>query len=298
MQSIIPQKYNGLTILLNRPSRFDTNKLISGKAGEWFDLQLERRGVHREHTIIESVGSWKAKNMFINPDTRTILALGDEAHYQVKSQDTTLGENRGSPFKYRDTDINVISSFAPQDAYDLRDYEGNINASVDGEYDMEEAKNDKTFNKGHGVTSRRNYKFWLGKDIYKTTRIHTEGITTYSPEYCIYPSLEEIYHILTTTRDAYFHIDIEVDIDTLDITCFAFTFEHTIRLNLPFILRRDNITALFLRSVLADNIREESTDLRFNTPVDERSISNRQRGIIFVFQIRKMRGEDNMALER
>ena len=215
--------YNGLMILLGRPSRFDLTSLLSGKAGEWFDTQLGRHGITRADCHITSTSLWCQSNRPIPEGTRTILSLGNESHYYLSGGVTSLDENRGSPYKYQDTNINVIASYAPQDAFDLRNYEDAMNA---GDINLEEEINDKNYNKGHGVTSRRNYKFWLGKDIYKALRIHSEGIQTYDPQYQIYPSCEEVCDILLTTKDAYLHIDIEVDIDTLDITCFAFTYEH------------------------------------------------------------------------
>jgi hypothetical protein len=242
--------YSGLTILLGRPSRFDYNRLISSSAGEWFDKIIGKHGLTRENLIIQSIPQWEALNKPIHPDTKCILSLGWESHYKLRDQNTTLDEQRGSPYKYQG--INCISSFAPQDAFDFKNYEDNYHTSS-GDYDSaEEDKNDKNFNKSHGVTSRRNYRFWLRKDIHKAIRATGQGLLDYSPEYIIYPSIEEIEEILFKYQNQYLHIDIEVDVDTLDITCFAFTFEdyHTHELLTPIYivpLRRYNYECAYDR---------------------------------------------------
>jgi hypothetical protein len=213
--------YSGITVLLNRPSRFDeqSNRLISGKAGESFDKQFAKYGIDRKDLVIKTAYGWNTLgNRMLLDDTKAILCLGYES-LKLFNTENNIGEMRGSPFLYQG--IPVITSFAPQDANDLKDYESSYHEGGDEDEDP----NDKTFNKGHGVTARRNFKFWLNRDIAKTIRIAREGLNL--PEFTplIYPDIDDICRTLLLYRDCYLHIDIETDPETIDITVFSFCYE-------------------------------------------------------------------------
>ncbi len=218
--------YAGITVILNRPSRFDKSSLldINSKSGEFFTHQFSKVGISRAALNIQSSVGWDAKGKPLPEDTKCILALGEEAHYMlnVENTRTTLNENRGAPYYYRG--IPVISTFAPQDSYDMQNYEDEFHGLDDDEGE----DNDKSFGKSHGKTSRKNYRFWLTRDIRKCFRISQEGVIKYNADYTIFPSMDDLLDILKKYKNHYLHIDIETDPETLDITCFAFAYEDPI----------------------------------------------------------------------
>lgn len=212
--------YSGITVILNRPSRFDldSGKLISGNAGDFFDKQFAKYGINRKQLHIQTAFSWENKQRFLLDNTKCILLLGHES-LRVLNRENTLGEIRGSPFIYND--IPVVSSFSPQDSFDMRNYEDSFHSSEGDEDDI----NDRTFNKGHGVTARRNYRFWLRRDIIKSIRIAQQGMQIPEMTNLIFPDIDDICRTLRGFKNCYLHIDIETDPNTLDITVFSFAFE-------------------------------------------------------------------------
>lgn len=243
--------YNGLTIVLSNPSRFDKAGLLSATGGYLVQEAL-KPDISRYGCDIRT-----KENVSLLPGTKCILLLGEPAmHYWIPStKENTLNELRGTPLEFKG--IPAIASYFPQDAADIKNYEAEFNKqsdiSIEDEYDNEDDFGDDK--RRHGKTRRKNFGFWLYKDIAKCRNIMKYGIPT-SPlvHYQIYPNSELIIDTLTNTKGKHLYIDIETD-SNLQILCFAFSFElpfvyivpcinwnyEWAYLNLPQILRALNI---------------------------------------------------------
>src|SRR5688572_22472723 len=119
--------YNGLTFLLSKPSRFDTQYLISGTAGRNFDL-----AIHPNTRASSSIRTKYFDSPFL-PGTKVLVRMGIEDN---------LLEIRGSPWE-ADGLIN-LSTFHPQDVMDMQDWEGKFNPYVQRE-EMDEGKDDEVY---------------------------------------------------------------------------------------------------------------------------------------------------------
>lgn len=213
---ILPQlTYTGLTIILDRPSRFDNGGLIMGNAGSWVDSSLAACG-HNRHTVEVRTLS-EAHQPFL-PNTKAVLLLGEQSLHRYLP-DVTLGEQRGCPFVI--DGIPYVASYQPQDCYDRYNYfssdenEENDNA---GETETAEAKST------HGKTRRKNWRFWLRQDIKKCGRIALAGMFAPRPNYRLWPDIHSAIGLLTTTKGQYLYLDIETD-SNLQMTCFGFSFD-------------------------------------------------------------------------
>lgn len=221
--------YSGLTIILSQGSRFDKTELLSGVGG-WF---------FKEECLLPNLNIGQCDVRLIEdtspllPETKVILLLGERAHRQYTGANTTLDENRGSPIVKNG--IPCVSSFLPQDAVDMKDYESKFNAEASSNMDMEgneEAQAGEVFeSKGRGKTARSNYRFWLKADTKKAIRILENGgkIPDHGlrPRYYIRPPAEEVIDILTNTKGQDLFYDMETDFYSLDMRCFAFSFSGT-----------------------------------------------------------------------
>ena len=208
--------YCGLTIILGKPSRFDTHKLLSGHAGYLFTKYLHP-------AIVESISLQVATEpVTILPNTKVVLLLGDEAvakYYPIEDgKPTTLNDARGNPAMGKDGVI-YICSYAPQDAADVKDYE-----SPEGDDDDGEDLDDSSSVKSHGVTKRRNWKWWLKADIKKAFYLAKHGM---APEedfnIKLYPEIDEVINTLLTTHGEYLYLDIETAAQQT-LTCVGFNF--------------------------------------------------------------------------
>lgn len=187
--------YSGLTVILSRPSRFDqqTGKLLSGFAGQVFKRYL--------HPLTaESVDFQVAtETVELLPQTRLVLLLGDEAlsKFYPVDKPMSLNDARGNPLVNKINNIVYLCSFGPQDAQDLADYES-------GSDDESESEGDDDV-KGHGVTKRRNWSWWLRKDVAKAQRLlkmTVAEITHEEPsDIRIYPPADEICGYLKSIKD-------------------------------------------------------------------------------------------------
>lgn len=207
--------YSGLTIILDKPSRFDDNQLLSGIAGSAFEGFLNP--ISRFQCDIRLSSD---PTPFIE-GTKVILALGEKSLELFKlnpgnKEGAHLDNYRGTPVKYGD--ITVIASFTPQDSFDRRDY------SKDED---NEDKDDTTDNgeKGHQKTKRRNWRFWLYQDTRKAVRILRSGLCvaqrTFSYDY--FPSADFVIKELSTRNNEALFIDIETD-KQQNLTCFGYSF--------------------------------------------------------------------------
>lgn len=205
--------YCGLTVVLDKPSRFDDFQLISGYAGSSFDGFLNP--IARQQCDIRLT---TCAEPYL-PNTKVILALGEASLELFKlnpglKPGRHLDNYRGTPIMLGD--IVVIPTFSPQDSFDRKNYENP---------DEDEDKEDTTENaeKGHQKTKRRNWRFWLYQDIKKAVRITKTGIQIQTEaSYIYYPSTETVINILKTSRGKKLFIDIETDRQQ-NLTCFGFS---------------------------------------------------------------------------
>ncbi len=214
---------------MSQPSRFDTKELLSANAGIWFCDKVLRGvvgGVNRFQCDIQTVASHNERGRAYLSGTKVVLLLGEKAQREVGLVDTSLGEQRGSPITAHPSGIPHISSYPPQDCFDMVDHESRLNPALNGDTyttgDSEPSDDDEKSR--HGSTARSNFRFWLTRDVAKTIRILRHGLTLPpEPTYNIYPSSSEIIAALTSHRNEIFFLDIETDSD-LNITCFGFSF--------------------------------------------------------------------------
>jgi hypothetical protein len=217
--------YNGLTIILSNGSRFDSQELLSGVAGYFFNEECLRPQYNKYQCDIRLI---EDKSPLL-PGTKVILLLGERAHRQYTNAVTTLDENRGSPIMVNG--VPCISSFLPQDAIDLRDFESKFNeqAGIESEFYGEESEAGEVFeSKGRGRTARSNYRFWLKADTKKAIRIlENNGVIPDNglrPRYHIRPPSSELVQILMDNKGEDLFYDMETDFYSIDMRCFAFSF--------------------------------------------------------------------------
>lgn len=218
--------YSGLTIVLSNPSRFDDRELLSANGGWFFNNRCLQPELNRYQCEIRIADD---KSPLL-PNTRTVILAGESALKKwLPGVENSLNEVRGSLFT-RDN-ITYIPSYFPQDCVDLKDYESEHNEQVlnnsNGEiYQSEDDKDSDASEdkRRHGYTKRRNFGFWLIQDCKKIKRILKHGpAETIIPEYVIYPSVDDIINLLTTTKNEYLDFDIETDCN-FNILCFSFSF--------------------------------------------------------------------------
>jgi len=220
---ILPKfTYNGLTIILDNPSRFDIERksLLTGFAGDWFNTECLGPDTTRWACEIRTANETAP----LLSNTKAILALGNRLLVSLFSIKHSLGEQRGSPFMYRD--IPVVASYLPQDTVDIKDWEGTLNPLAFKYEDEQEDEEDAA--KSHGKTSRANFRFWLQRDTKKAIRICREGLTRrvvgtggFRPVY--YPEINKAIAHLNAHTDSTLYLDIETDY-TRNLLCVGFSF--------------------------------------------------------------------------
>lgn len=213
--------YNGLTVVLSHKSRFDKYELMSATGGWFFNEKCLQPDTNRYQCDIRL----KEDRESLLPNTCCVLLLGEEAAKAWLCKDNTLGEIRGSVYVING--IPHVASYYPQDCVDVKDYEGELNPDAqhgdDYEEDDEEGGNEK---RRHGFTSRKNYGFWLIKDVQRCKQIIETGMPN-SPavNYVTYPRQEEVEQILQDTKGGVLHYDKETDYEC-NTQCFSFGFDN------------------------------------------------------------------------
>jgi len=220
-------RYNGLTVIMSNPSRFDHVYLLSANGGVLFNdcLQPEYNQMMCDVRVMED------KTPFIE-GTKCILLLGEHAmkEWCPESCGNTLNELRGSLLTVKG--LPAIASYFPQDACDMKNWEQQHNEdSKEFEGDTEIPLGDEDDEgdvKRLSPTKRSNYAFWLEKDIEKCKQI-LHGLqstrTVQEAHYHIYPTAEEVIYQLTTNKNGYFYFDMETDYEEQNLLCFAFSFD-------------------------------------------------------------------------
>lgn len=213
MRHLPTTSYSGFTIVLSKPSRFDTTHLLSGNAGSWVDSSIASTGLTRYGCDIRTLDTLGEGLL---PNTRAVLLLGIEALDKFKHDEfLLLTQQRGAPFVI--DGITYIASFDAQDCYDRYDYFKDDESEEVKQDDKDNEKSNK------GTTQRKNWRFWLRNDIKKSCRIAQHGTTVCEPNYHLWPDLKEVVDILTTTKGKHLYFDIETD-SNLQMTCFGFSF--------------------------------------------------------------------------
>lgn len=210
--------YCGLTIILGKPSRFDTKELFSGHAGQVFKSFL--------HPLVyDSIDIRTSDNgLPLRDGTKVVLLLGDESltrHYPGGTK-VTLNDARGNPEVNPVNNIVYLPTYAPQEAFDQKaEYEAG-----DGSDEEADGEGDEDI-KGHGITKRRNWRWWLFNDVKKSIRMLNGGgiPSNDSNSYAIklYPDIGEATKVLEETEGQELFLDIETARRQV-MTCVGFNF--------------------------------------------------------------------------
>ena len=201
--------YSGLTIILDEPSRFDldSGNLISGYTGSHFNdylNPLDRRSV-QIRTLDEDED--------LLPNTKVVLGLGKGCIGTLCSEDYSLNEIRGYPLNYQG--LPLILSYAPQDAFDRKDF--NIKDNIE---DNDQIEGESSL-KGHGKTRRRNWRWWMMQDVQRSIKCLREvpKINEYIKHVAL--DINNAIGFLKFLKNKELYIDIETD-KNKNLTCIGF----------------------------------------------------------------------------
>ena len=211
--------YSGLTIILSEPSRHDTQYLISGQAGQYYDTCMSP--ITRQSCDIKTIkdNNNNSNNDFL-PGTKIVLLFDQKSlTHCFPGKNYNLNEQRGNLItdEVRYPGINFICTYSPQEAFDRKNYAG----EDESEYE------DDSIGKSHGKTKRKNWRFWLYNDLQKTKR-WLKGEYKYSDQnhqnhlfkIVIYPDIQQLSEILKQSRDKEIVVDIETRKD-FHLTCIG-----------------------------------------------------------------------------
>lgn len=219
--------YCGLTVVMSNQSRFDNVDLLTANGGQFFSEVCLRPDFNRYQCEVRL----KENRTALLPSTKVVLLLGQSAAQSwLNNNANTLNEIRGAP--YIVNGIPHIASYLPQDCVDMRDHESKHNELADGYEDDDYEGDDEDENsdvssdkKRHGKTKRRNYGFWLKKDVEKCKYLlKNPSLAIDEPNIHIYPQAEQVIELLTKRKDEFLFFDMETD-SHLNITCFAFSYD-------------------------------------------------------------------------
>lgn len=217
------REYNGLSIILSCPSRFDliNKRLLTGNAGNWF-LNDCLRGIDIESIFIADI--YENKEIYLPNGTRSAILLGRAARDWMWGEDMqgyNINSWRGICRVIRD--ISSISSYIPQETFDPMPFEEQKNpcyksrtkdneeiseTSKQGEEDEEEGSAEKDL----APTRHENRRFWLKADTQKLLNIHFFGLPNEpSPNYILRPTIESVLQDVRRTDGPLF-IDLETDL--------------------------------------------------------------------------------------
>lgn len=222
--------YNGLTIIMSNPSRFDNKRLLDANGGHYFSSECLGSKTNRFQCDIRLTSNKQP----LLTGTKCVLLLGEKAlqehmpEHIVKGN--TLHELRG--YAYDVNGVAHVASYLPQDAMDPQNYEQRLNEHLQvGQQDDVVAKTEEgaADKKRHAKTDRKNYKFWLKKDTQKALRLvyELDGRIPQEQEshYVIYPSADTIVDRLSRSSGSHLFFDMETNGFDRRITCFAFAFD-------------------------------------------------------------------------
>ena len=218
--------YNGLTIVMSNPSRFDerNHTLLSATAESLVNYCLKP-----DYNVYQCDIRLKEDTTTLLPGTKCVLLLGQSAATSWLNNTTnTLNEIRGSVYIHQD--IPHVASYFPQDCKDIKDYEHEYRSAnhpqeqqpTDIEDDDEEDSAGEK--RRHGRTKRKNFGFWLLKDIQKCKKIMQYGFKPEPEcEYVVWPGSSLVIDELTKHKNEHLYFDMETD-TSLNMLCFSFSF--------------------------------------------------------------------------
>lgn len=242
----LPSKpYSGLTIVLSNPSRFDIINggkndppaLLKGKSGEFFKKHCIGPDMAVEACHVFDVYAKDKVPNFL-PGTKSVLLLGEGArnHFFPEYSNYSVSAQRGAILVGNNIseDIQYISSFTPQDAYDVQPWEASknplllhraISSKEEPGAEQDDSDDDSGADKNLGKTKQSNYKFWLQQDAKKAIRIARYGVSEVKqygePRYDIYYPMDEIIEFLRSLDGTEIGLDIETDSE-LNINTLGF----------------------------------------------------------------------------
>lgn len=224
--------YCGLTIVLSNPSRFDLQdkRLLTRTAGGFVNdwcLRPEHNVMQCDVRTLDTI----SKPSDLLPNTKCIVALGLKAARKFSGNvdpSTTLNMLRGSQFNWQG--IWCVPSYLPQEAFDLKDWEGVYNPEADLRGGKKEKDDDSSGKHRKNATEPANYKFWLKADIKKALRIVGNNgslpkLYEHEPSYHIYPDINNVIDLLENSVGQIITLDVEND-DAYNLYCVGFTFDN------------------------------------------------------------------------
>jgi hypothetical protein len=224
---ILPKlTYNGLTIVMSNPSRFDKTSLLTSSGGWFFETYCLQPDFNRHQCELRIADNHDP----LLPGTKAVLLLGSyAAKTWLHNTKNTLNEIRGGIYALPEhPSIPAVASYFPQDCVDPKDHETAFNPQHrdDSEAEFEDDAESEENVKQHSRTSRSNFGFWLMKDTARVKHIMKHGVPARAeePAYDIYPSADRVIEQLTGTTGQHFYLDLETDFD-FNILCFAFSFD-------------------------------------------------------------------------
>lgn len=228
---VLPQTpYNGLTIALSNPSRFDLSdgRLLTGLA----------RGFAMEslypHFMLSGCDIRSKEYLVSKPllnNTKGILVCGENAlklALGLEGVGLTLHQSRGYVFKNPQLfgDAFLIPTYLPQDCIDPVNWEGKKNQELikeNASIEIEEGA-EEDGGKNYSPTKRSNYRFWFKQDVQRLIYLVQNGSIPKEPEvfYYLNVSIKELENDLASYTGPIV-LDIETSMEYVGaITCLSF----------------------------------------------------------------------------
>lgn len=180
-------KYSGLTIILDAPSRFDTEHLLSSPAGPWIEE------ITSLPTSSMDLRTYDCNDNFL-PETKWIAIAGNKGANQYLR---TSNDPPGYPHDFLNAKVTTI--FDPQDCCDFKSMLGDDNEA--------EERFTERDSKERIPTRRKNYRFWTAWHLRKLLSSATVSEPAINP--ICYPSIAAVERILLATRGEDVYLDIE-----------------------------------------------------------------------------------------
>lgn len=193
--------HNGLTLIFARPSRFDTQRLLTGKVATWFEQECIAP-LHLDGCDMRTLDHAGPSTLL--PSTRFVALLGAPIE---------LGRPGYSTIYQR---YRAIAAYAPQECDDHRNIE---NPDEDEEHTLTERET-----KDYYPTRRANYRFWTQWFMQK---LMNPCPAVAQPSIQCYPALQRVIKILDNTANENLYLDIETSRMHRSISCVGFSTDST-----------------------------------------------------------------------
>jgi len=195
--------YNGLTIVIDKPSRLDKDHLLSGVAGQWMEDEVIKPLCLAGCDIRDT----KCWDEFI-PGTKYLALLGPLAAKQYHGDVSKHG------YPHYVKGIRTVVAYYPQDCCDHRNIEGA------GDDDDDDGGSERD-TKDASPTKRGNHRFWTAWHVQKL--LHGVPVNEGRPNVHVYPSSGELVKVLSTIKNEDLYLDIETSRQHRAITCIGFS---------------------------------------------------------------------------